>query len=74
MKTTISFLVLLASATFARPQPGLPFLLIWPTAGLRFGVSSDAAIYDFPTQNWKFTLVANDIAGGISELRQGHVP
>ncbi len=32
MKTTILFAVLLASATFAKPQPGLPFLLIWPTA------------------------------------------
>ncbi len=40
----------------------------------RFDVSSDAAIYDFPTQNWKLSLVANDIAGGIRELRQGHVP
>jgi hypothetical protein len=74
MKTTILFVVLLASATFARPQSGLPFLLIWPTAGLRFGVSSDAAIYDSPTSNWKLTLVANDIAGGIRELRQGHEP
>lgn len=40
----------------------------------RFDVSSDAAIYDFPTTNWKFALVANDIAGGIRELRQGHWP
>jgi hypothetical protein len=40
----------------------------------RLDVSSDAAIYDFPTSNWKFSLVANDIAGGIRELRQGHVP
>ena len=32
MKTTVLFLVLLVSATFARPQPGIPFLLIWPTA------------------------------------------
>jgi hypothetical protein len=32
MKTTILFVVLLESATFVRPQPGLPFLLIWPTA------------------------------------------
>jgi len=40
----------------------------------RFDVSSDAAIYDFPTSNWKFSLVANDIAGGIRELKQGHVP
>jgi len=55
MKTTILFAVLFASATFARPQPGLPFLLIWPTAR-------------------STTLVANDIVGGIRELRQGHVP
>jgi hypothetical protein len=41
---------------------------------LRFDVSSDAAIYDFETSNWKFSLVANDIAGGIRELRQGHKP
>ena len=40
----------------------------------RFDVSSDAAIYDFDTSNWKLSLVANDIAGGIRELRQGHVP
>jgi hypothetical protein len=40
----------------------------------RFDVSSDAAIYDFPTRNWEFALVANDIAGGIRELRQGHWP
>ena len=44
------------------------------TNALRFDVSSDAAIYDFPTANWKVSLVANDIAGGIRELSQGHVP
>jgi hypothetical protein len=32
VKTTIISVVLLASAAFAKPQPGLPFLLIWPTA------------------------------------------
>jgi hypothetical protein len=40
----------------------------------RIDVSSDAAIYDFPTKNWKVSLVANDIAGGIRELRQGRRP
>jgi hypothetical protein len=40
----------------------------------RIDVSSDAAIYDFETSNWKLTLVANDIAGGIRELKQGHMP
>jgi hypothetical protein len=40
----------------------------------RVDVSSDAAIYDFGTGNWKLTLVANDIAGGIRELEQGHKP
>jgi hypothetical protein len=40
----------------------------------RLDVSSDAAIYDFPTQNWKLSLVANDIAAGIRELKQGHTP
>jgi hypothetical protein len=40
----------------------------------RIDVSSDAAIYDFETSNWKFSLVANDIAGGIRELKQGHAP
>jgi hypothetical protein len=40
----------------------------------RFDFSSDAAIYDFPTKNWKFALVANDVAGGIRELKQGHEP
>jgi len=28
---------------------------------LRFDVSNDAAIYDFPTQNWKLQLTCNDI-------------
>ena len=36
---------------------------------LRFDVSDDGAIYDWPTSNWKFSLVADDIAGGIRELR-----
>jgi hypothetical protein len=27
----------------------------------RFDVSSDAAIYDFPTENWKFQLTCNDL-------------
>jgi hypothetical protein len=40
----------------------------------RFDVSSDAAIYDFPTSNWKLSLVANDIAAGIRELRQRRAP
>ncbi len=40
----------------------------------RLDVSSDAAIYDFPTENWKLSLVANDIAGGIRELKQGSAP
>jgi len=40
----------------------------------RFDVSSDAAIYDFDTSNWKLSLVANDIAGGIRALKQGHAP
>jgi hypothetical protein len=30
---------------------------------LRFDISSDAAIYDFPTQNWKLQLTCNDIGG-----------
>lgn len=30
---------------------------------LRFDVSSDAAIYDFPTQNWKLQLTCNDLGG-----------
>jgi hypothetical protein len=41
---------------------------------LRFDVSDDGAIYDWPTSNWKFSLVADDIAGGIRELRQGRNP
>jgi hypothetical protein len=36
---------------------------------LRFDFSSDAAIYDFPTRNWKFQLVSNDIGGLIQRLR-----
>ena len=30
---------------------------------LRFDFSSDGAIYDFPTSNWKLQLVSNDIGG-----------
>jgi hypothetical protein len=30
---------------------------------LRFDLSSDAAIYDFPTENWKLQLTCNDIGG-----------
>ncbi len=33
------------------------------TDRLRLDFSSDAAIYDFPTKNWKFQLVSNDIGG-----------
>jgi hypothetical protein len=33
------------------------------TDRLRFDLSSDAAIYDFPTSNWKFQLTCNDIGG-----------
>jgi len=40
----------------------------------RIDVSSDAAIYDFETSNWKFSLVANDIAGGIRKLKQDRKP
>jgi hypothetical protein len=31
------------------------------TNTLRFDLSSDAAIYDFPTQNWKLQITCNDI-------------
>jgi hypothetical protein len=30
---------------------------------LRFDLSSDAAIYNFPTENWKLQLTCNDIGG-----------
>ena len=30
---------------------------------LRFDFSSDAAIYDFPTSNWKIQLTSNDVGG-----------
>jgi len=33
------------------------------TDKLRFDFSSDAAIYDFPTSNWKFQLTCNNIGG-----------
>lgn len=39
------------------------------TDKLRFDFSSDAAIYDFPTRNWKVQLVSNDIAGLARKLR-----
>jgi hypothetical protein len=35
------------------------------TEALRFDLSSDAAIYDFPTKNWKFQLTCNDIGGSF---------
>ena len=31
------------------------------TNTLRFDLSSDAAIYDFPNENWKFQLTSNDL-------------
>jgi hypothetical protein len=31
------------------------------TEALRFDLSSDAAIYDFPTKNWKLQLTSNDL-------------
>jgi hypothetical protein len=31
------------------------------TNTVRFDLSSDAAIYDFPTQNWKLQITCNDI-------------
>jgi len=33
------------------------------TEALRFDLSSDAAIYDFPAKNWKFQLTCNDLGG-----------
>lgn len=42
---------------------GLCWGLGFSSNKLRFDLSSDAAIYDFPTTNWKFSLVANDIGG-----------
>jgi hypothetical protein len=38
------------------------------TDKLRFDLSSDAAIYDFPTSNWKLQLTCNDI-GGLFRVR-----
>jgi len=38
------------------------------TNTLRFDLSSDAAIYDFPTQNWKLQITCNDI-GGLFRVR-----
>lgn len=35
---------------------------------LRFDFSSDAAIYDFPTRNWKLQITCNDI-GGLFRVR-----
>jgi hypothetical protein len=65
MKTTILSVILLASAAFSRPQPGLPFLLIWPTA-------HSPVVFDVRTTDFMSALVA--IVGGIRELKQGHVP
>ncbi len=48
---------------------GLCWGMGFGTDKLRFDFSSDAAIYDFPTSNWKFQLVSNDIGGLIRRLR-----
>jgi hypothetical protein len=40
---------------------GLCWGLGFGTNRLRFDLSSDAAIYDFPTSNWKFQVTCNDI-------------
>jgi hypothetical protein len=40
---------------------GLCWGLGFGTNTLRFDLSSDAAIYDFPTSNWKLQLTCNDI-------------
>lgn len=34
----------------------------------RLDVSSDAFVYDFPTQNWKLTLATNDLIGAFREV------
>lgn len=36
---------------------------------IRFNVSDDHRIYDFPTSNWKFTLTINNVQGMLQELR-----
>jgi len=63
VKTTISFAVLFVS--ISTTESGV---------GIGASTSSDAAIYDVPASNWKLTLVANDVVGGIEEIRQGHGP
>ena len=39
------------------------------TDKLSFDFSNDGAIYDFPTSNWKFQLVSNDIGGLFGRRR-----
>jgi hypothetical protein len=38
---------------------------------LRLDLSSDAQIYDFPTENWKLTLAVNDLVGMLDEIGLG---
>lgn len=44
-------------------QIGLCWGLGLGSDALRFDLSSDAAIYDFPTKNWKLQLTCNDLGG-----------
>src|SRR5512136_1009439 len=48
MKTTILPVVLFATVAFSRPQPGLPFLLIWPTARSTALAGAMAGLADDP--------------------------
>jgi hypothetical protein len=48
---------------------GLCWGIGFGSESFRFDLSSDAAIYDFDTSNWKFSLVSNDLAGLVRGLR-----
>jgi len=48
---------------------GLSWGVGFGSESFRFDLSSDAAIYDFDTSNWKFSLVSNDLAGLVRGLR-----
>jgi hypothetical protein len=39
---------------------------------LRMELSSDASIYDFPTENWKVALTVNDVGGMLNDLLSNH--
>ena len=61
--------VLTRNAPGRLKKVGLSWGLGFGSESFRFDLSSDAAIYDFDTSNWRFSLVSNDLAGLVRGLR-----